>query len=178
MVDNKKHQYQMWNAFSCMLYRENSNQTRYKITSKMFENIKKEGSKIKSWNLLGEKNPMYGKKGNLCPLYGKKASEETRRKQSLAHKGKIRSIESRKKQSEKIKGRSQTSEHISKRSGINHPLYGKNLSEEIKEKIRQKILEMPLYTCEHCGKSTTKGNYRRWHSNNCKVITCKEISNS
>lgn len=23
---------------------------------------------------------------------------------------------------------------------------------------------------EHCGKTTTKGNYKRWHNDNCKVI--------
>lgn len=39
-----------------------------------------------------------------------------------------------------------------------------------KEKIRQGVLNMPLHTCEHCGKTTTKGNYKRWHNNNCKVI--------
>jgi 5-methylcytosine-specific restriction endonuclease McrA len=27
-----------------------------------------------------------------------------------------------------------------------------------------------LTACEHCGKTTTKGNYKRWHSNNCKTI--------
>ena len=41
---------------------------------------------------------------------------------------------------------------------------------ERKEKIRQGVLNMPLHTCEHCGKTTTKGNYKRWHNDNCKVI--------
>ena len=50
MVSNKKEKYQMWNAFSCMLYRENQNQERHKVSSKIFENIKSAGAKIKSEN--------------------------------------------------------------------------------------------------------------------------------
>jgi hypothetical protein len=59
---------------------------------------------------------------------------------------------------------------IANRSGVNHPGYGKELNLERKEKIRQGVLNMPLHTCEHCGKTTTRGNYKRWHSDNCKVI--------
>ena len=33
-----------------------------------------------------------------------------------------------------------------------------------------KWLSMPLHTCENCGKTTIKGNYKRWHSNNCKAV--------
>ena len=34
---------------------------------------------------MGDKNPMWGKKGPLCPSYGKTASEETRNKMSANH---------------------------------------------------------------------------------------------
>ena len=61
------------------------------------------------------------------------------------------------------------------RSGENHPGYGKPLSDSLKEKIRLSVLNMPLHTCEHCGKTTTKGNYRRWHSNNCKLFVEGEL---
>jgi 5-methylcytosine-specific restriction endonuclease McrA len=27
-----------------------------------------------------------------------------------------------------------------------------------------------LYTCEHCAKTTTKGNYKRWHGDKCKLV--------
>jgi hypothetical protein len=66
--------------------------------------------------------------------------------------------------------RTQSPEHVTNRSGVNHPGYGKELDSARKEKIRQGVLNMPLHTCEHCGKTTTKGNYKRWHSDNCKVI--------
>ena len=132
MVVSVKHRYQMWNAFSCMLYRENSSQERYKVTSRVFENIKKEGAKIKSEKFTGENNPGYGIRGELHPLFGKKVSEETRHKMSLAHIGQTRSIESRQKQSAKTTGRKQTEEHIAKRSrsGNQNHMYGKKKSPE------------------------------------------------
>lgn len=170
MVSFKKHQYQVWNAFSCMLYRELPGKTRYKVTGRVFENIKKEGSKIKSWKMSGENNPMYGKKAELNPLFGVKKSAEHVEKIRQGNLGNIRSLESRNKQSKATTGRKQSAEHIANRSGVNHPGYGKELDLERKEKIRQGVLNMPLHTCEHCGKTTTKGNYKRWHSDNCKVI--------
>jgi hypothetical protein len=85
MAISKKHQYQMWNAFSCMLYRERPGQKRYKVSSRIFENIKKEGSKIKSWKMSGEKNPMFGNTH----------SAEARLKMSNWHLGKTVSEETR-----------------------------------------------------------------------------------
>jgi hypothetical protein len=118
MVSNKKEKYQMWNAFSCMLYRKNSNQERYKVTSRVFENIKSAGAKIKSEKFSGENNPMFGRKGILSPHYGKKKSAENIANLSKAHKGQIRTVESRAKQSAATKGRTQTQEHIEKRKCI------------------------------------------------------------
>ena len=171
MVSNKKHQYQMWNAFSCMLYRERPGQTRYKVTSKIFENIKKEGSKIKSWKMSGEKNPMFGNTH----------SKEAKLKISKGHLGKIVSKITREKLKYNMLGKAKTESHKNSlkeswaknktsRSGVNHPGYGKELDAVRKEKIRQSVLNMPLHTCEHCGKTTTKGNYKRWHSTNCKLV--------
>lgn len=165
MVIETKHRYQMWNAFSCMLYRELPRMARHKVSGQVFENIKKEGAKIKSVKFIGENNPMYGLRGKDHPAYGTKWTDEMRKNASDAHKGYVRSIESRKKQSKKTKGRKQSAEHIAKRIQL-----GKIHSIESKEKIRQSILNMPLHACEHCGFSTTKGNYKRWHGNNCKHI--------
>jgi 5-methylcytosine-specific restriction endonuclease McrA len=170
MVENKKHKYQMWNAFSCMLYRELPGKIRYKITGRIFENVKKEGAKIKSSKFTGTGNPMYGRKYELNPLFGIKKSPEHIEKIRQGNLGTVRSLESRNKQSKKMKGRKQSLEHIANRSGVNHPGYGKAMDSQRKEKIRQGVLNMPLHTCEHCGKTTTKGNYKRWHSDNCKVM--------
>lgn len=118
MVDNKKHKYQMWNAFSCMLYRENTNQKRYRVSSRVFENIKSVGAKTKSERFAGENNPMYGRKGILSPHYGKKKSAEHIANLSKSHKGQVRTAEARAKQSATTKGRTQTQEHIEKRKCV------------------------------------------------------------
>ena len=132
MVQQTKQKYQMWNAFSCMLYREKPNQDRYKITGKIFENIKQTGSAIKSIKFSGKNNPMFGVTGEAHPSYGKEWSDEMRKNASAAHKGQKRSIESRKKQSEKTKGRKQSPEHIAKRtrSGEQNPMHGKKQKPE------------------------------------------------
>lgn len=171
MVDSKKHQYQMWNAFSCMLYREVPGKSRYKVTGRVFENIKTAGSKIKSWKMSGEKNPMFGKthsaearfKISISQL-GQKRSEEACKNISLSRLGKLKT------ESHKNSLKESWAKNKESRSGKNHPGYGKELDAERKEKIRQSVLSMPLHTCEHCGKTTTKGNYKRWHSDNCKVM--------
>lgn len=171
MVLETKQRYQMWNAFSCMLYLKRPDQDRYKISSKKFENIKTTGASIKSVRFSGENNPMYGKTH----------SAESRDKIRKTHLGKTRSKEACQNISKSRLGKLKTDSHRNslkqswaktreQRSGVNHPGYGKSLNHSTKEKIRQSVLNMPLHTCEHCGKSTTKGNYKRWHSDNCKHI--------
>lgn len=130
MVDNKKEKYQLWNAFSCMLYRKTSSQDRYKVNSKNFQNIKQAGSKIKSERWTGENNPMYGIRGEMHHSFGKKQSPNHVAKLRETRIGRTRSEESRKKQSMTTKGKSQTQEHINKRKlfGSANGMFGKKLS--------------------------------------------------
>lgn len=133
MVTETKEKYQMWNAFSCMLYRQRPGQERYKVSSRVFESIKIAGSKIKSEKFRGENNPMFGRRGKDHPAFGKKWSDEHRKNASDSHKGVTRSAEARKKQSEATKGRKQTAEHIAKRicAGEKNGMYGKKLTPEM-----------------------------------------------
>lgn len=153
MVENTKHKYQMWNAFSCMLYRSNSNQNRYKINSKVFDNIKKEGAKIKSQKFSGKNNPMYGKRGELNPNYKREWSDEHRKNASESHTGVVRTAESKAKQSQSMRGKKQTPEHIEKRKlvGSKNPRFGYKMTpEEImrrtetfkKNKLKKDILKI------------------------------------
>ena len=132
MTAETKHQYQMWNAFSCMLYRENPNQVRHKVSSRVFENIKSTGAKIKSERFSGKNNPMYGKRGELSPHYGKKKSPEHLANLSTSHKGVVRTLESRTKQSVSMTGKVQTQEHVEKRKcfGSKNGRFGYKMSAE------------------------------------------------
>lgn len=98
----------------------------------------------------GDKNPMWGKKHT-------NESNEKRRKKLLGRKF---SYESLLKMKESKKG---------KRNGSNNPMYGKTQSEDFKNLISE-ILGKKVQ-CHHCGKITNKGNYHRWHNDNCKSKT-------
>lgn len=105
--------------------------------------------------MSGESNPNYGKprseetkekirqslKGKMIgeknPNYGKHLSEESKRKIGSANTGRIPSVETRRKMSEAAKGRIKSAETIQKTSGENHYLYGKHLSDEVKQKISE-----------------------------------------
>jgi hypothetical protein len=99
-------------------------------------------------------------RGKPGPNRGKKASEETRKKQSLAKLGK--------------KGYLHTPEAKEKigaaKRGSNHPSYGKPLTDEHKQKLRDAFVgkKKSLVTCPHCGKEGGGGAMIRHHYNNCK----------
>lgn len=97
------------------------------------DNISK-GSKGKR---TGDKNPMFGKTGEAHHSYGTHHSEATRKKISIATKGRKLSKEHRLK--------------ISKATaGVNNPMYGRkrNCSEETRRKMSEK-LKGRIFTEEH-----------------------------
>lgn len=99
-------------------------------------------------------------RGKPSPNKGKKASEETRKKQSIAKLGKKRAP-----------FKEETKEKIgAAKRGSNHPSYGKPLSNEHKEKLRNAFLgkSKPLVICPHCGKEGGGGSMIRHHFDNCK----------
>lgn len=110
-----------------------------------------EVTRKQSERVSGEKNPMYGKKGEDHPAYGRKhtkeakqrmsealkgrmISEEHKRKISGTLKGKPLSEETKRKLSEASKGKAKSEEH---RRNISEGQKGKILSEETKRKISE-----------------------------------------
>ena len=95
-------------------------------------------------------------------------------------KGHIKSEESRRRTSEKLKGRKlalgsrRTEEHKQRisieRTGEGNPMFGKNHSEDTKQKMRESALRVPKVTCPHCSKIGNPHNMVRWHFDNCKTL--------
>ena len=66
-----------------------------------------------------------------------------------------------------LKGRQRSKEHCNK---LSKALKGRVISDREREAYL-KAMEFGKTTCEHCGQTLTKGNYLRWHGDNCKNIT-------
>lgn len=118
---------------------------------------------------------------------GKPRTDEQKNHQSLIRKGKKRkphSVETKLKIREKVLGKKvgpMKEEHKNKISKaltgkIRSKEHCKNLSNslkgrkpgELERKAYLEAMERNKTTCEYCGKTTTKGNYVRWHGLNCK----------
>lgn len=90
--------------------------------------------------LLGEKNPMYGKKHSE-----KTKAEFSKKRANVSYEnymGPKKALEKRKKHSERM-------------TGENHPLFGK---------------KRPTVNCPHCYKQGWEYNMKRYHFDNCKAL--------
>lgn len=156
-------------ALWAMTSMENKNHTRYKITSKRYEKIKKEMASAKS-DL---------QKGPLNHFYKKKHTEETKEKIRLSRLGKKDSEELKLKKSLSAKHRPPVTEITKEKlriinkgkpglSGPSNGFYGKTHSKEQREKKRQEKLNSPRLICLHCCKLVDNMNYARWHGDRCK----------
>jgi hypothetical protein len=179
--------WKMVNAFR-MMRAENSNQKRYatKITARVYENLKKEYSKLQSERVVGENNPMYGKTH----------TEEARRAISEKNTGKKLSQEQRAKQVKAQTGRKRkpfSEEWRSKmsleKSGEKNPRYGVTVSGDTKQKMREKALgrtqsaetiqkkadairgsKREKKLCPHCNQMIAVNTYSRWHGSKCQKL--------
>lgn len=84
--------------------------------------------------VCGKHNHMYGRKGHLHPNFGKTASEETRKKQSLARRGERNGMFGKRGKDSPLYGRKASME---RRLKISKALKGKKKSPEHVRKIRE-----------------------------------------
>lgn len=120
-------------------------------------------------------------KGNKLGCFVR--SEETRQKMSIAFSGRVFTESHKEKISLSktgIKASKETKEKMSvTRKGKQRPEswhkamaeYRVNNPNPMQGKVSpMRGKKFPTMECEHCGKHASKGNYLRWHGNNCKLI--------
>ena len=124
---------------------------------------------------LGEKNPMFGKKGMLSPHYGKTYSDEHRKKQSIGVKkySECRPVEHNQTISKSLLGNPKLSDRM---KGENNPMYGFPASDYNKKMTTLKNsgdknpMKKPEHqrTCDRCGKTVAKNHFTMYHGDRCK----------
>ena len=146
MLIDSKHRKCMIHALNMLAKANNGNQSRYKITSSEYQQIKE----LLSNSMKGENNPNYGKPAHNR---GKTHTPETRQKLSEANKN------WNTKNPGKRKGKV-VSEETKER--MRHPK-----SEAGRENIRSAAKNKEKFKCTYCGILCIKGNLIRWHEENC-----------
>lgn len=125
---------------------------------------------------LGEKNPMFNKRGILSPNYGKIHSEETKQKQSdgLKKYSVARPASHNASISKALTGNKKLSERM---LGKNNPMYGTSCSDYNKQmtKLKNSGDRNPMKKsihqrqCIHCDKIVAKNHYTMFHGDKCKL---------
>jgi len=177
--------YKMLNALR-MMRAEKSGQKRYgnKITARVYANIKQEYAQLQSILRAGEGNG----------FYGKNHTEEARRRISEANTGRIQPPQEKAKQISAITGRKRAAfsqewrdNMAVKKAGKNNPRYGAEISEETKQKMREKATgrkqseetikkkadavrgsKREKKLCPHCKQMIAVNTYPRWHGEKCR----------
>jgi NUMOD3 motif len=180
--------WKMLNALRIMRA-ENKNQTRYetKITSRVYQNIKEEYSRLQSEKNRGENNGFYGKKHNESAK--KIISEANKGEKNGSKKPEARlKIASTKLGKKRGEFSEEWKQNLSTAlSGENNGMWGKTHTDETKEKQRQKAIgrkqsdetkkkkadavrgsKREKKLCPHCQEMVAVNTYPRWHGDNCK----------
>lgn len=186
-----KERYLVINALQGMK-RENKHQVRYSsnITSRVYENLKEEWSRLSSERVSGENNPMYGDK-----FYRSEEGKKRQRDAVLGDKNGSKQAAARMKISESKTGKTRPEfskewrEKLSEsKKGENNNRYGVVVSKETRQKISEKLkgrtqsaeviehraskirgIKREKKLCPHCNTLIAVNVYARWHGDNCKL---------
>ena len=183
--------YKMLNALR-MMRAEKHGQQRYetKITARVYESIKKEYARLQSEKVSGKNNPMYGKK-----FYRSNEGKRRQREAILGDNNGAKQETARKKISSSKLGKKREpfseewrAKMAEKKKGENNPRYGVQVSDETRQKQREKALgrkqsaetikkkadairgrAKPKLLCPHCQQMIAVNTYPRWHGDQCRL---------
>ena len=187
-----ENRYKMLNALR-MMRAEKSGQKRYEtsITSRVYEHIKQEYAQLQSIKISGKDNPMYGDK-----FYRSEDGKQRQRDSIVGNNNGAKQEHARQKISQSKLGKKRkpfsdewrTKMSESKR-GENNNRYGVTVSEDTKQKIREKAVGRkqseetkrkkadalrgkvkPKKLCPHCNQMIAVNTYPRWHGANCASL--------
>ena len=141
-----------------------------------------EGTVNSSVDYSGNKNPNYGKTGELSAWFGKKHTEETKAKISLGNKNKIVSEETKLKMRKPKSEAGRQAIALARKTSNYKPseetkrkqsaaLKGRKFIDETKQKMSEASKGVPKkeYVCPHCNKVGRSGMMYRWHFDNCRT---------
>lgn len=149
------------------------------IKGPMSRSAKEKLSNSMKGKYLGKKLSIDHKKKISNSLKGKKGrthSDETKQKLREHNLGKIvgpLSEEHKRKISKSLKGKERSKEHCEK---ISKSLKGRKPGVLERENYLE-AMKNGETTCPHCNVRTNKGNYKRWHGDNCKLAINNAIHN-
>ena len=181
--------YKMLNALR-MMRAEKKGQKRYKtkITTRVYERIKKEYAQLQSQRYSGENNPMYGDK-----FYRSNEGKKRQRKAILGDKNGSKQPQAREKNADSKLGKKREPfsdewrANMSKaKQGKNNNRYGVEVLDSTRNKIGDKIRgrkhsddekkrradairgnKREKKLCPHCDRMIAVNTYARWHGDRC-----------
>ena len=169
--------------------RSNTFAQRYetKITARVYENLKKEFSKVHSATMKGREPWNRGvpiteeqREKNRKAATGKKFSKEVIEKRSAKIKGQKRSAETRLKMSLAAKGKPKGPMSEENKLKISQGTKGKSKPAGMGAKLSATVAaqkaagthytQQPKQTCPHCGVLASKARYNGYHGDKCRFL--------
>jgi hypothetical protein len=152
-------------AYACkrMMHSNNSNQHRYKVSSRIYENLKIQlNTTLKNREFTNEWRDKLKQAARWRADHEDSAARETRRKTMIA------ANQTRKGEKRLATTGERNHMYGIRLTGESNHFFGKKHTENTLAKLR---VAKPKFQCQHCNSIVGgKSNYERWHSNNCKVL--------
>lgn len=185
--ENSKLKFALW----AMVNLPKKGNSRYKVSSRTYEQLKLQHSELlsklfkgrnkglsyeqiygnevalklkeyKSLQMSGDKHPLYNVTGSSHPKFGHYQTDKWKEEQSIRMSG----------ENNGMYGKTHSDEYKLRKSveqkGEGNSFYGKTHSDETRKRLHEVAVNRKKYNCKFCNKEVTMMNLIRWHNDNCK----------